>query len=99
MKKLLLIPSILVLFSCSSQKGGELSKATSTLDCPDEGTCTARIEKNKSLDIKTDEFGGIYYNLIDDPTKHVIVYDFSKGFDEQLQDSGYREEILVEIDA
>lgn len=99
MKNLLLLPTVLVLFSCSSQKNSDLSKATvNPSDCPKDGICTVRLEKNKSLDIKTDEFGSIYYNLLESTDKNVIVYEFSRGFDKELQDSGYREEIVIEID-
>ena len=99
MKKLLIIPAVLVLFGCSSQQKTDFKTvAVNSPDCPKDGECIVRLEKNQSLDIKTDEFGGIYYNLIPSETKNVIVYEFSRGFDDRLQDSGYREHIIIETD-
>lgn len=99
MKKLLIIPAVLVLFACSSQQKSDFKTAAiNDSDCPKDGECTVRLEKNQSLDIKKDEFGSIYYNLIPSETKNVIVYEFSRGFDDQLQDSGYREHIIIETD-
>ena len=99
MKKYLILPAVLILFSCSSQKKTDFTSASiSGTNCPEDGECTVRLEKNQRLDIKKDEFGSIYYNLLPSDDKNVIVYEFSRGFDEQLQDSGYREHILIETD-
>lgn len=99
MKKLLLLPTVLLLFSCSSHKKTDFTSASiGTTICPTDGECTVRIEKNQRLDIQRDEFGSLYYNMLPSEDKNVIVYEFSRGFDADLQDSGYREHILIETD-
>lgn len=99
MKKFFLLPAVLLLFSCSSQKKTDFTTASvSSSNCPKDGECTVRLEKNQRLDIKRDEYGSLYYNMVPSDEKNVIVYEFSRGFDEQLQDSGYREHIIIETD-
>ena len=36
---------------------------TANSDCPPNGKCTVEWIKNKSLEVKTDEFGSIYYQM------------------------------------
>ncbi len=99
MKKFFLLPAVLLLFSCSSQKKTDFTTASvASSNCPKDGECTVRLEKNQRLDIKRDEYGSLYYNMVPSDEKNVIVYEFSRGFDEQLQDSGYREHIIIETD-
>ncbi len=99
MKTFFLLPAVLILFSCSSQKKTDFTTASvASSNCPKDGECTVRLEKNQRLDIKRDEYGSLYYNMVPSDEKNVIVYEFSRGFDEQLQDSGYREHIVIETD-
>ena len=65
--------------------------------CPSDGVCTTEILKNKSLVIKTDEFGSTYTQTIDSETTSVIVYQYNRIVKGDLQDAGYREEIIFEI--
>lgn len=90
------------LFSCSSTKNSSAlnDKASSQSiqsACPDEGTCTIELLKNKSLNVKADEFGSIYYQLLDSEGTNVIRYTYDKIVPEGLQDGNYREEIVFEI--
>lgn len=99
MKKLFLIP---LAFSLSFCKCNQSSMAKSTISsiesaCPENGKCSIEIIKNKSLDVKTDEFGGIYYTLNDDVAKSVIHYQYNRNVEEGLQDGQHREEIVFEI--
>lgn len=67
-------------------------------NCPPDGTCKIEVLKNKSLVVKKDDIGAIYYQLIDDVTKNVIHYEYNQTSDENLEDGGLREEILFEVD-
>lgn len=55
------------------------------------------LHTGKALDIKLDNFGGRYYNLVDSPDKSVVAFMFDKDRDPTLADSGYREQIHFEI--
>jgi hypothetical protein len=99
MKKLLLLPLALSLSFCkcttATMAKSNPMKITST--CPENGVCTIVVEKNKSLVVKTDDLGGVYYQLIDDATTSVIHYQYNRTVEEGLQDGNHREEIIFEI--
>lgn len=80
-------------------KKGEENKAVEKTEspCPPDGVCTTEILKNKSLVIKTDEFGSTYTQIIDSETTSVIVYQYNRIVKGNLQDANYREEIFFEI--
>lgn len=99
--KILPLFLLLVLTSCNCKKNTTSKETTNTIigndECPENGICAIELLKNKSLIVKSDEFGKLYYNLGDNESKNVIRYTFNKDKDETLQDSGYREEIIFEI--
>jgi hypothetical protein len=103
MKKLFLIPTAVLFSFCSTNKEAmkkeEDNKTVikTTSPCPSDGVCTTEILKNKSLVIKTDEFGSIYTQTIDSETTSVIVYQYNRTVKGDLQDAGYREELIFEI--
>lgn len=100
MKKLLFIPLALGLSFCNCQKATVAATPTkSSIEsiCPENGVCTIQIQKNKSMVVKTDEFGSVYYTLEDDNTKSVIVYEYKRNVEKGLQDGQHREEIVFEI--
>lgn len=68
-----------------------------TTFCPENGKCTTAIYRNKSLEIKTDEFGHNYYNQIDNAETSVIKFSYNRNVPKGLQDGSYREEIVFEI--
>lgn len=90
------------LFSCQAKKEvlensvPTIISKTESL-CPENGECTTKILKNKSLKIKTDELGQLYYQIEDNANTSVVHFEFSKKADEGLQDGNYREEIIFEI--
>ena len=102
MKKIFLIPFIAMIAACNCQKqtneSNQEKKITSTSQCPDDGKCSIEIKEQKSLNVKTDEFGSTYYELVDDKTTSVIIYKYIRNTEEGLQDSNYREEIVFETD-
>lgn len=100
MKKLFLIPLALGLTFCHCQKTAvaqTLTKSSVESTCPENGVCTIQIQKNKSMVVKTDEFGSTYYTLEDDSSKSVIVYEYKRNVEKGLQDGQHREEIVFEI--
>jgi hypothetical protein len=102
MKKMLILPAVLVLFSCNSQKKAVAYKEAKVQNesCPADGTCKVTLEKDKALDIKKDEFGSTYYHLIDAPGKNVVKYEYTRHIaDTTLADAGYREEVAFEVDS
>ncbi len=103
MKKLFIIPTaILFSFCCTNKevmKKEEDNKIVTKTEspCPSDGVCTTEILKNKSLLIKTDEFGSTYTQTTDSETTSVIVYQYNRIVKGDLQDAGYKEEIIFEI--
>lgn len=103
MKKLFLIPSALLFsFCCTNKEVIKKEEDTKIVlktasPCPSDGLCTTEILKNKSLVIKTDEFGSTYTQTIDSETTSVIVYQYNRTVKGDLQDAGYKEEVIFEI--
>ncbi|AWH84635.1 hypothetical protein HYN59_05655 [Flavobacterium album] len=101
MKKFILALLPFLLIACASKKG-----ATAFIDgehtieswCPPEGDCKFEIMKDKSLIIKTDGTGKLYYLVNDTPGRIVAKYVYIKKSG-AYQDDGYREEIIFETDA
>ncbi len=74
------------------------AKLTDT-KCPDKGTCQVRIEKDQHIVVKRQDWGSIYYELAPQPGTDVIIYEYDRGSEKDLPDSGYREEIVFELDS
>lgn len=90
------------LFSCQAKKEvleNSEQNITSNIEafCPENGVCTTKILKNKSLKIKIDEFDQLYYQTEDNVNTSVVHFEFNKKAPEGLQDGNYREEIIFEI--
>lgn len=64
--------------------------------CPETMECTLEVLQNKSMVVKTDGIGAIYYELEDNPETTVYLYTYKLKTDKQYQDAGYREEIIFE---
>jgi hypothetical protein len=95
MKKLLLI-SCFLLLSCASKKTNpEIAMLNG--ECPKSAECKIELLKNKSMVVKSDAFGGTFYELEDNTMKSVVKYTYSKIVKGNVQDAGYREEIVFEI--
>jgi len=103
MKKIFIIPTAILFSFCCTNKESMNKEKENKLElktespCPSDGVCTTEILKNKSLLVKTDEFGSTYTQTIDNETTSVIIYQYSRTVKGDLQDAGYREEIIFEI--
>lgn len=103
MKKILLIPTAFLLSFCCTKKDTSITEVASAKflkiesPCPTDGTCTTEVLKNKSLVVKTDEFGSMYTQTIDSKNTSVIVYQYNRTVKGDIQDANYREEVVFEI--
>ncbi len=99
MKNSIYLLAIIVLTSCSCKKTtSQKLTAMQQSECPKDGTCTVEIIDNKKLNVKQDEFGSIYYELEDNFDTKIVKYKYSRTVKGNIQDAGYREEIVFEIE-
>lgn len=103
MRFILIFSFLTIISSCKSNKTNittqskEFSIAKLESDCPSDGNCRIKIEKNKQLLLKSDYIGKLYYELMNDTSKSVVIYEYSRNTPKDLQDASYREEIIFEI--
>jgi hypothetical protein len=70
---------------------------TLSSECPQDGACNVEMFKNKSLEIKTDDLGGIYYEIVAATESSVVLYHYDRKVEKGLQDGQYKEDIVFEI--
>ncbi len=109
MKKLLIVPLVMLLISCTTVKrtlkdepaDAASNKFKITSYCPIEGDCKVSRIPNVSLVVKKDVDGGVaggmYYELVENAGTEVVIYTYEKATDDVLLDGFYREEIIFEI--
>jgi hypothetical protein len=94
--------SILVLFltSCKPiQQSNYIvcnQTLSTTVNCPENGTCSLELIPNKSLEFKMDEFGNSY-PVITKGEMVILKYTFKKKPISNAQDSNYTEIIYAEL--
>jgi len=66
--------------------------------CPEEGECKLEILKDKSLDIKVDDTGRLYYSITDAPGKVIVRYTYDYDAPKGVMDAGYTETVIFETD-
>lgn len=101
MKRIFLAILSLSFMACASKKGTTAfinGKHTIESPCPEEGECKLEILKDKSLDIKVDDTGRLYYSITDAPGKVVMRYRYDYNAPEDVMDGGYTETIMFETD-
>lgn len=98
MKKLIICISVLLL-GCTSVKKIDLTNVQKLSNCPDDGFCKIEILKNQCISIKNDAFGKLYYETSACDGKSVVRYTYTRTADEKYKDSGYREEVVFEINS
>ena len=96
------ISAVLVFFilACSPTKTAwQPSSVSLTADCSKQANCTIELFANKSMLIEpTTNPDGIRYKLVEQSGTNVIVYKYDKIVKGNLQDAGYREEVVFEYD-
>lgn len=89
-----------LLTACQSQQRMEKNSVTVTSTCPKDGNCTVEVFKNKSMLVEKDQYGNLFYKVVENPNRNVIKYEYNRIVkDTMLQDAGYREEIVFETDS
>lgn len=100
MKKLLYISLLFSLFCCKSAEPNAIqNKNTIMENCPDDGVCSIVLLQNKSLNVLSDDLGGLYVTLTDNPNTHVFQYQYKRNVPEYIQDGHHVEEVYWEINA
>lgn len=99
MKRLVFIPLAFMMSFCKCPKATIAAADKSSIEsvCPENGKCTVELLRNKSLVVKADEFGSIYYQTLESNDTSVLIYRYDKNVPKGLQDANYREEIIFEI--
>jgi hypothetical protein len=89
---------LLAITSCKSSKERNLNSQLETInsDCPSDGNCSFEVLKNKSLQIKQDDFGALY-PVLEEGISHVIKFEYQRDEIENTQDGHYSELIYVEL--
>ncbi|QXP60556.1 hypothetical protein [Olleya sp. HaHaR_3_96] len=95
-----LLPVFFIFFQCNSPKNtisqSQLKKDTVLSNCPDDGTCTFNVIKNKSIEIKKDEFGATYLNTYDSD-KILLKFEYNRNALDNIEDSNYTEIVYIQI--
>ena len=100
MKTLLCLIVFLILFSCAGRKNlHPYTHAALRNGCPKNASCNLQLFANKAMMVKKDEWGNNSYSLEDRLGKNVLLYTYTRIVKGNVQDGGYREEIVFEIDA
>ncbi|WP_299250426.1 hypothetical protein [uncultured Lacinutrix sp.] len=98
----LLYTTLVCFFAIACNTSKNLNTKTLFVDetilCPEDGICSFNILKNKTYNIKIDEFGNSYSELLDGE-KTVLKFEYKRNEIEGFQDSNYREVIYIEIDS
>jgi len=106
MKALYLLIPLFMANACKTQTGNVISSENTTMEqmenkstgCPEEGTCTLVVHKNKSLSIQEDGTGALYPQLVEG-TNSVVEYTYLKKGPPGTADGDYSETIHFEIPA
>lgn len=100
MKLFFLITIVIFSISCKPKKPLSTVNKPEIVDinCPNNGTCTFEILKNKVLNIKEDEFGNLYPDITDGNAL-VLKFQFLRDSIPNTEDSEYREVLLMQLDS
>ncbi len=104
MKALYLLIPFFIVNACKTQTDTVTSSDNTTMEqtdknssgCPEEGTCTVIVYKNKTLIVKDDGTGASYPELAEG-NNIVVEYTYHKAGPEGTADADYSETIHFEI--
>ncbi|PNQ74847.1 hypothetical protein C1T31_01530 [Hanstruepera neustonica] len=96
MKTHLIVVFCTLFFACKSGQQTNVSEKLESL-CPNDGTCSFEVLKNKSIDLKFDGLGQLYPDIIDS-NKMVVKFEYKRNEIPNTADSGYREIIYLELE-
>ncbi|WP_298222507.1 hypothetical protein [Flavobacterium sp.] len=99
MRNLALLFVLFSVLSCNCKKAAlQTATLSAASECPKDGTCNIQLLKNKTIAVKKDEFGSVFYTLEESTSKSVVQYTYKRTVKGDIQDANYREEIIFEID-
>lgn len=98
MKKLLLISLLLSILCCKTVEPKTIQNKNNDMEnCPDDGVCSIVLLQNKSLNVLSDDLGGLYITLTNNPNTHVFHYQYKRNVPDDVQDGHHIEELYWEI--
>ncbi len=98
MKYLYIIFVLFLSLGCKTNKNTteESGSYLKEISCPDSGNCEFKVLRNSFLNIKTDEFGKLYPEVIPG-NKVVIKFHYKKIVPEKTLDGSYSEFVYLEV--
>ena len=99
MKYFYVIYLIFCVVSCKAKNTLNLEKTSgkTVMMCPEDGACNFETLTYKRLQIKTDNLGRIYPEIMQGNSV-VLKFEYIKNGNTNFQDSSYREELFLELD-
>ena len=99
MKSIFLSFFLILMVGCKSQKNltSNGQPMLKEINCPEGGDCVFEVLKNSSLQIKIDDFGKIYPEIVPG-NKLVVKYHYKRDEVENVMDGNYSEYVYFEID-
>lgn len=100
MKLFIYIFSLILLLNCKTKSAALTTDEKQTeikTNCPDDGECKTELILNSKLEIKSDEFGNTYTNIVRG-NKIIFKFSYSRNIDKMAVDGHYIEEIYAEFD-
>lgn len=100
MKLIALFFTAILAISCGSKRTSvaESPKSITTSQCPENGTCTFEVLKEKVLNIQSDEFGNLYPEIVEGDAI-VLKFEFQRNAIPDTVDGDYRELIYLQLDS
>lgn len=103
MKALYFLIPLFMVNACKTPTGSVISSENTmeqidnnTSDCPDDGTCTVVLHKNKKLTIQDDGTGSLYPDM-EEGSNIVVEYTYHKAGPAGTADADFTETIHFEI--
>ena len=98
MKNIYILLVLFLFLSCKSNQNATQQSGAylKEISCPVNGNCTFEVLKNSNLNIKTDEFGKLYPEVVSG-NKVVIKFHYKKIVPEKTMDASYSEFVYLEV--
>ncbi|SDG89258.1 hypothetical protein [Psychroflexus sediminis] len=99
--RLIFLPGLfLCLLACKTNQKNTVKDhrdKTTITNCPEAGTCSFEVLKNKALVIKTDGTGSTYPDVVEGKQR-VLKFEYKRNQDISVADDEYTEVIYAEIE-
>lgn len=93
-----------LVFSCQTNKDVKAAVSSKTIAtnvsssyCPEDGTCTFEVLKNKKFNLLTDPYGARYPEILDGD-KTILKFEYKRRPLPNIEDSNYREIIYIQLE-